>query len=155
MKIDVDKVKSVLLDKTVPASLLEKTIGVNKGNISKLRNGKRNFENLTIETAMKVQKWLDENQEIIITVVELRQLKDEGKVIINSPVFRYTDNQGMLILSDDKQVARNDYIALSNNDVLKLEKEKRQDVQFTDLKTGKQKWLVIKVKMTEKKYEYL
>ena len=56
MKIDVDKVKSVLLDKTVPASLLEKTIGVNRGNISKLRNGKRNFENLTIETAMKVQK---------------------------------------------------------------------------------------------------
>ena len=70
MKIDVDKVKSVLLDKTVPASLLEKTIGVNKGNISKLRNGKRNFENLTIETAMKVQKWIDDNQAIIITVVE-------------------------------------------------------------------------------------
>ena len=49
-------------------------------------------------------------------------------------------------MSDDKQVVRNDYIALSNNDVLKLEKEKRQDVQLTDLKTGKQKWLVIKVK---------
>ena len=73
-------------------------------------------------------------------------MKDEGKVIVNSPVFRYTDNQGVLILSDDKQVARNDYIALSNNDVLKLEKEKRQNVQFTDLKTGKQEWLVIKVK---------
>lgn len=146
MKIDVDKVKSVLLDKTVPASLLEKTIGVNKGNISKLRNGKRSFENLTIETAMKVQKWIDDNQEIIITVVELRKLKDEGKVIVNSPVFRYTDNQGLLILSDVKQVSENDYIALSNNDVLKLEKEKRQDIQFTDLKTGKQKWLVVKVK---------
>lgn len=146
MKIDVDKVKSVLLDKTVPASLLEKTIGVNKGNISKLRNGKRNFENLTIETAMKVQKWIDDNQEIIITVVELRKLKDEGKVIVNSPVFRYTDNQGLLILSDVKQVSENDYIALSNYDVLKLEKEKRQDIQFTDLKTGKQKWLVVKVK---------
>lgn len=146
MKVDVDKVKSVLLDKTVPASLLEKTIGVNKGNISKLRNGKRNFENLTIETAMKVQKWIDDNQEIIITVVELRKLKDEGKVIVNSPVFRYTDNQGLLILSDVKQVSENDYIALSNYDVLKLEKEKRQDIQFTDLKTGKQKWLVVKVK---------
>lgn len=146
MKIDVDKVKSVLLDKTVPASLLEKTIGVNKGNISKLRNGKRSFENLTIETAMKVQKWIDDNQEIIITVVELRKLKDEGKVIVNSPVFRYTDNQGLLILSDVKQVSENDYIALSNYDVLKLEKEKRQDIQFTDLKTGKQKWLVVKVK---------
>lgn len=146
MKIDVDKVKSVLLDKTVPASLLEKTIGVNKGNISKLRNGKRSFENLTIETAMKVQRWIDDNQEIIITVVELRKLKDEGKVIVNSPVFRYTDNQGLLILSDVKQVSENDYIALSNYDVLKLEKEKRQDIQFTDLKTGKQKWLVVKVK---------
>lgn len=146
MKIDVDKVKSVLLDKTVPASLLEKTIGVNKGNISKLRNGKRSFENLTIETAMKVQKWIDDNQEIIITVVELRKLKDEGKVIVNSPVFRYTDNQGLLILSDVKQVSENDYIALSNYDVLNLEKEKRQDIQFTDLKTGKQKWLVVKVK---------
>jgi DNA-binding Xre family transcriptional regulator len=146
MKIDVDKVKSVLLDKTVPASLLEKTIGVNKGNISKLRNGQRSFENLTIETAMKVQKWIDDNQEIIITVVELRKLKDEGKVIVNSPVFRYTDNQGLLILSDVKQVSENDYIALSNYDVLKLEKEKRQDIQFTDLKTGKQKWLVVKVK---------
>lgn len=146
MKVDVDKVKSVLLDKTVPASLLEKTIGVNKGNISKLRNGKRSFENLTIETAMKVQKWIDDNQEIIITVVELRKLKDEGKVIVNSPVFRYTDNQGLLILSDVKQVSENDYIALSNYDVLKLEKEKRQDIQFTDLKTGKQKWLVVKVK---------
>ena len=146
MKIDVDKVKSVLLDKTVPASLLEKTIGVNKGNISKLRNGKRNFENLTIETAMKVQKWIDDNQEIIITVVELRKLKDEGKVIVNSPVFRYTDNQGLLILSDVKQVPENGYIALSNYDVLKLEEEKSQDIQFTDLKTGKQKWLVVKVK---------
>ena len=95
---------------------------------------------------MKVQKWIDDNQEIIITVVELRKLKDEGKVIVNSPVFRYTDNQGLLILSDVKQVSENDYIALSNYDVLNLEKEKRQDIQFTDLKTGKQKWLVVKVK---------
>ena len=49
------------MDKTVSAYRLSKEIGINEGSISLLRNGKKDFSKLTLETAMKVQCWIDGN----------------------------------------------------------------------------------------------
>ena len=59
MKIDTKKVEMVLMDETIPANLIEREIGISRSAITRLRKGERNFKNLTIETAEKVQKWID------------------------------------------------------------------------------------------------
>ena len=60
MEINTTQVDAVLMDKTVSAYRLSKEIGINEGSISLLRNGKKDFSKLTLETAMKVQCWIDD-----------------------------------------------------------------------------------------------
>ena len=59
MKINTKKVEMVLMNKAIPANLLEREIGISRSTITRIRNGQRAFKNLTIETAEKVQKWID------------------------------------------------------------------------------------------------
>lgn len=59
MKINTKQVEAVLMDKTVSAYRLAKEIGIQESSISLLRNGKKDFNKLSLEVAMRVQKWID------------------------------------------------------------------------------------------------
>lgn len=59
MDINTKKVEMVLMNKAIPANLLEREIGISRSAITRIRNGQRAFKNLTIETAEKIQKWID------------------------------------------------------------------------------------------------
>ena len=59
MIIDTEKVKKALLDRNVTGYALWKATGVSQQAISRLRSGKKRFEDLSVETVEKVQKCLD------------------------------------------------------------------------------------------------
>lgn len=59
MLIDTEEVKETLLDRSVTGYALWKATGVSQQAISRLRSGKKRFEDLSVETVEKVQKWLD------------------------------------------------------------------------------------------------
>lgn len=61
MKIDTTKVEAVLMDKTVSAYRLAKNTGISQSTITRLRNKERLFKNITVETLLKVQTWIDKN----------------------------------------------------------------------------------------------
>ena len=60
MKINTTRVEMVLMNRAIPANYLEKELGINRSTNTRLRNGERKLENLTLETIMIVQKWIDE-----------------------------------------------------------------------------------------------
>lgn len=62
MKIDTTKVEAVLMDKTVSAYRLAKDTGISQSTIIRLRNKERLFKNITVETLLKVQTWIDKNR---------------------------------------------------------------------------------------------
>lgn len=61
MKIDTTKVEAVLMDKTVSAYRLAKDTGISQSTITRIRNKERLFKNITVETLIKVQTWIDKN----------------------------------------------------------------------------------------------
>ena len=61
MKIDLTKVEVVLTDKTVSAYRLAKETGISQSTITRLRNKERLFKNITVETLIKMQEWIDKN----------------------------------------------------------------------------------------------
>lgn len=61
MKIDTTKVEAFLMDKTVSAYRLAKDTGISQSTITRLRNKERLFKNITVETLLKVQTWIDKN----------------------------------------------------------------------------------------------
>lgn len=60
MKINTSQVEMVLMNKAISAYRLAKEIGIQESSISLLRNGKKDFNKLSLEVAMRVQKWIDE-----------------------------------------------------------------------------------------------
>lgn len=61
MKIDLTKVEAVLMDKTVSAYRLAKDTGISQSTITRLRNKERLFKNITVDTLLKVQTWIEKN----------------------------------------------------------------------------------------------
>ena len=59
MIINTKKVEMVLMNKAIPANLLEREIGISRSAITRIRNGERKIENLTFDTIAKVQQWID------------------------------------------------------------------------------------------------
>ena len=59
MLIDTEKVKEILMNKEITGYALWKATGVSQQAISRLRSGKKRFEDLSVETVEKVQRWLD------------------------------------------------------------------------------------------------
>ena len=59
MIINTERVRMVLLNKVISGYALWKTTGISEGSISKLRNGKKRFEDLSLETICKIQEWID------------------------------------------------------------------------------------------------
>lgn len=60
MIIDTKQVEAVLMDKAVSGYLIQKETGISSASISRLRNGKKRFGDLSIDTAIKVQQWINE-----------------------------------------------------------------------------------------------
>ena len=60
MKINTSQVEMILMNKAISAYRLAKEIGIQESSISLLRNGKKDFNKLSLEVAMRVQKWIDE-----------------------------------------------------------------------------------------------
>ena len=59
MIINTERVRMVLMNKAISGYALWKATGVSEASISKLRNGKKRFEDLSLETIEKIQKWID------------------------------------------------------------------------------------------------
>lgn len=60
MKINTTRVNMVLKNKAIPANYLENELGISRSVIEKVRDGERKIENLTLETIIKIQKWIDD-----------------------------------------------------------------------------------------------
>lgn len=58
MHINTSQVEAVLMNKAVSAYRLAKEIGIQESSISLLRNGKKDFNKLSLEVAMRVQTWI-------------------------------------------------------------------------------------------------
>lgn len=52
------------MNKAIPANYLEKELGINRSTITRVRNGERKLENLTLETIIKIQSWIDSDNKI-------------------------------------------------------------------------------------------
>lgn len=59
MKINISRVEMVLMNRAISAYRLAKEIGIQESSISLLRNGKKEFDKLSLEVAMRVQSWID------------------------------------------------------------------------------------------------
>lgn len=59
MRINTSQVEAALMNKAVSAYRLAKEIGIQESSISLLRNGKKDFNKLSLEVAMRVQSWID------------------------------------------------------------------------------------------------
>lgn len=60
MLINTEQVEAVLMDKAISGYLIEKETGISGASISRLRNGKKRFGDLSIDTAIKVQQWIND-----------------------------------------------------------------------------------------------
>lgn len=60
MLINTERVRMVLMNKAISGYALWKATGVSEGSISKLRSSKKRFEDLSLETICKIQKWIDD-----------------------------------------------------------------------------------------------
>lgn len=59
MRINTSRVEAVLMNKAVSAYRLAKEIGIQESSISLLRNGKKDFNKLSLEVAIRIQSWID------------------------------------------------------------------------------------------------
>lgn len=59
MIINTARVELVLMNRAIPANYLEREIGISRSAITRVRNDERKIENLTLETIIKLQKWID------------------------------------------------------------------------------------------------
>ncbi len=59
MIINTERVKMVLINKAISGYALWQATGVPQSGISRLRSGKKRFEDLTVETLEKIQRWID------------------------------------------------------------------------------------------------
>ena len=62
MLLDSSKIEAILLSENIPSSLIEKEIGLNRSTISRFRTGKRDVKNISMMTAMRVQKWINDKE---------------------------------------------------------------------------------------------
>lgn len=59
MKINTTRVNMVLKNEAIPAIYLGNEIGISRSVIEKVRDDEREFKNLTLDVAAKIQKWID------------------------------------------------------------------------------------------------
>lgn len=90
MIINTSQVEMVLNNKAIPAYSLEAETGVSRDRISKLRRGDIKFENMSLKTIMKIQKWIDDgNYRFSYDYTELiNELKEDiAKGLTNDYIY--------------------------------------------------------------------
>lgn len=90
MIINTTQVEMVLNNKAIPAYSLEAETGVSRDRISKLRRGDIKFENMSLKTIMKIQKWIDDgNYKFSYDYTELiNELKEDiAKGLTNDYIY--------------------------------------------------------------------
>ena len=90
MIINTTQVEMVLNNKAIPAYSLEAETGVSRDRISKLRRGDIKFENMSLKTIMKIQKWIDDgNYRFSYDYTELiKELKEDiAKGLTNDYIY--------------------------------------------------------------------
>lgn len=78
MLLDSAKIEAILLSDEIPSSIIEKETSLNRSAISRYRTGKRDVRNISMLTAMKVQKWINDKEFSLIfdgNFVDSRQQK--------------------------------------------------------------------------------
>ena len=78
MLLDSAKIEAILLSEDIPSSLIEREIGLNRSTISRFRTGKRDVKNISMMTAIRVQKWINDKEFSLIfdsNFVDSRQQK--------------------------------------------------------------------------------
>lgn len=60
MLINTERVRMVLMNKAISGYALWKATGVSQTATSRLRSGHKKFEDLSLETICKIQKWIDD-----------------------------------------------------------------------------------------------
>lgn len=66
MIINMNLVKAILMDESIPADHLEIETGVSRSAITRVRNDERKIENLKLETIIKVQKWINSGKYTLV-----------------------------------------------------------------------------------------
>ena len=64
MIIDTKQVEATLLNKAISGYSIWKGTGISEASISRLRSGKKRFKDLSIDTVIRVQKWIDAREDI-------------------------------------------------------------------------------------------
>lgn len=62
MIINMNLVKAILMDESIPANDLEIETGVSRSVITRVRSGERKIENLSVGTIIKIQSWIDKRR---------------------------------------------------------------------------------------------
>ena len=60
MIINTERVRMVLMNKAISGYALWKATGVSQTATSRLRSGHKKFEDLSLDTICKIQKWIDD-----------------------------------------------------------------------------------------------
>lgn len=114
MKIDIDKIKKLLDGDTTGYQISKKT-GIQEIQISNLRNGKTKLENITLDTATKLMKFIEENEMNKIEWTE-ESLKNEIALIENE-IKNLQENRDFADKEYDKRKTT------TKNAIKKLDKE--------------------------------
>lgn len=98
MRINTSRVEMVLMNRAISAYRLAKEIGIQESSISLLRNGKKEFDKLSLEVAMRVQSWIDSGNytfsyDYSDLIEELEENIAEGLTDEYIYVFRGTYNE--------------------------------------------------------------
>lgn len=64
MIINTKQVEATLLNKAISGYSIWKNTGISEASISRLRSGKKQFKDLSIDTVIRVQKWIDAREDI-------------------------------------------------------------------------------------------
>ena len=64
MIINTKQVETTLLNKAISGYSIWKDTGISEASISRLRSGKKQFKDLSIDTVIRVQKWIDAREDI-------------------------------------------------------------------------------------------
>ena len=88
----------VLMNRAISAYRLAKEIGIQESSISLLRNGKKEFDKLSLEVAMRVQSWIDSGNYIFSydysdLIEELEEDIEEGLTDEYIYIIRGTYNE--------------------------------------------------------------
>ena len=61
MNININQIKELLFDKSISIYSIAKAINVSRSTLNAYRTGKYKLENMSLELAMKLQNYINEN----------------------------------------------------------------------------------------------